>query len=260
MRPPSSKVVLITGASSGIGKACAELLTAEGHTVYGTSRRPSATPPGYRMLEMDVTRDDSVQSAVKAILAESGNIDVVVNNAGYALAGSIEDTTLEEAQQQLDTNFMGTVRVCKAVLPSMRARGSGLIINVSSLGGAVGLPFQGFYSASKFALEGFTESLRQEVAPFGIQATLIQPGDVRTLITDNRIQARQSAPGSAYRACFEAALRIIEKEERAGIAPEQVARLVLELVSHPAVAVRYTVGHLSQRAYTASKSFLPSRM
>jgi NAD(P)-dependent dehydrogenase (short-subunit alcohol dehydrogenase family) len=260
MRPPNCKVVLITGASSGIGKACAELLTAEDHIVYGTSRRPSAVPTEYRMLEMDVTQDGSVQRAVERVLAESGNIDVVVNNAGYALAGSIEDTTLEEAQQQLDTNFMGAVRVCKAVLPSMRAQGSGLIINISSLGGAVGLPFQAFYSASKFALEGFTEGLRQEVAPFGIQATVIQPGDVRTPITDNRIQARQSAPGSAYRARFEAALRIIEKEERAGVAPEQAARLVLKLVNHPSVAVRYTVGHLSQRAYTASKSFLPSRM
>jgi len=260
MRPPNSKVVLVTGASSGIGKACAELLSAEDHIVYGTSRRPSTASTGYRMLEMDVTREDSVQRAVETVLAESGNIDVVVNNAGYALAGSIEDTTIEEAQQQLDTNFMGAVRVCKAVLPSMRARGSGLLIHVSSLGGSVGLPFQGFYSASKFALEGFTESLRQELAPFGIQATVIQPGDVRTPITHNRIQARQSAPGSAYRAHFEAALRIIEQEERAGAAPEQVARLVLKLLNHPAVAVRYSVGHLSQRASTASKAFLPSRL
>jgi NAD(P)-dependent dehydrogenase (short-subunit alcohol dehydrogenase family) len=142
----------------------------------------------------------------------------------------------------------------------MRALGSGLIINISSLGGSVGLPFQGFYSASKFALEGLTESLRQELAPFGIQATVIQPGDVRTPITNNRIQARQSGPGSAYRAHFEAALSVIEKEERAGVAPEQVARRVLDLVNRRSVAVRYTVGHFSQRAYTASKPFLPSRM
>lgn len=254
------RVILITGASSGIGQACAELLSARGHTVYGTRRRPSSAPAGYRMLEMDVTRDDSVQRAVEAVLAEAGHIDVVVNNAGQALAGAVEDTSLEEAQRQFDVNFFGVLRVCKAVLPSMRARGSGLIIQVSSLGGSVGLPFQGLYSASKFALEGLTESLRQELAPFGIQATLVQPGDVRTPITDNRVQARQSGPGSAYRAHFEGVLRIIEREERAGAAPEGVARQVLELVERDSVAVRYTVGHFSQRALAALKAILPSRL
>lgn len=185
-----AKVVLVTGASSGIGQACAELLSARGHTVYGTSRKPPPEPARHRMLELDVTRDDSVQKAVATVLEEQGHLDVVVNNAGYALAGPIEDTSIEEARHQLDTNFFGVLRVCKAVLPSMRARGSGLIVNVSSLGGMVGLPFQGLYSASKFALEGLTESLRQEVAPFGVQVTLLQPGDVRTAITDNRVRAR----------------------------------------------------------------------
>jgi NAD(P)-dependent dehydrogenase (short-subunit alcohol dehydrogenase family) len=259
MPPPGSQVVLITGASSGIGKACAELLSAQGHTVYGTSRRPSSAPGSYRLLEMDVTRDDSVQRTVEAILAEAGHIDVVVNNAGIALAGAIEDTSIEEARYQLDTNFLGVMRVCKAVLPSMRTRGSGLLVMISSLGGSVGLPFQGLYSASKFALEGLTEALRQELAPFGIQATLVQPGDVRTSITDNRIQTRQSGPGSPYRAHYETALRVIEKEERAGVAPEDVARQVLGLVGRPSVAVRYRVGHFSQRVYAASKALLSSR-
>lgn len=254
-----AKVVLITGASSGIGQSCAELLSARGHTVYGTSRRPAPDGRAWRMLELDVTRDESVQQAVETLLAREGRIDVVVNNAGHALAGAIEDTSLEEARHQLDTNFFGVLRVCKAVLPGMRARGSGLIINVSSLGGAVGLPFQGLYSASKFALEGLTESLRQELAPFGIQATLLQPGDVRTRITDNRLRVRQSGPGSAYHAHFETALRIIEKEERAGAPAEAVAQRVLELMDERSVKVRYSVGHFSQRALVAAKVPLPSR-
>jgi NAD(P)-dependent dehydrogenase (short-subunit alcohol dehydrogenase family) len=260
MSGSTGKVVLITGASSGIGRACAELLSARGHTVYGTSRKQAPAPTGYRMLEMDVTRDDSVQRAVSTVLEREGHLDVVVNNAGYALAGAVEDTSLEEAQRQLDTNFFGVLRVCKAVLPSMRARGSGLIVNVSSLGGVVGLPFQGLYSASKFALEGLTESLRQEVAAFGVQVALLQPGDVRTPITENRVRAQRCGPDSAYGSAFEAALRIIEKEERAGAPVERVAQEVLALMERKPVAVRYAVGHLSQRLLTSTKAFLPSRL
>jgi NAD(P)-dependent dehydrogenase (short-subunit alcohol dehydrogenase family) len=131
---------------------------------------------------------------------------------------------------------------------------------VSSLGGVVGLPFQGLYSASKFALEGLTESLRQEVAPFGVRVTLLQPGDVRTPITDNRVRARGCDSSSVYWSVFEAALRIIEKEERAGAPVELVARRVLELMEREPLAVRYSVGHVSQRLLTSTKAFLPSRL
>jgi NAD(P)-dependent dehydrogenase (short-subunit alcohol dehydrogenase family) len=254
-----SRVVLITGASSGIGQACAELLGANGHAVYGTSRRPSPDGEHYKMLEMDVTRDDSVQRGVEAVLAAEGRIDVVVNNAGFVMAGAVEDVSMEEARQQLDTNFFGVLRVCKAVLPSMRARQSGLIVNISSLGGAAGLPFQGLYSASKFALEGLTESLRQEVAPFGIEATLVQPGDVRTRVRENRVKARESGPGSAYREAFMKVLTAVEAEEGEGIAPVAVAQKVLALTEKRGVRVRYTVGHLSQRAALMAKTLLPSR-
>ncbi|MFP2932926.1 SDR family oxidoreductase [Pyxidicoccus sp. 3LG] len=260
MNASQGRVVLITGVSSGIGKACAELLSARGHRVYGTRRQPDATTPqGYQLLELDVTKDDSVQRAVEAVLAREGHIDVVVNNAGSALAGALEDTSVEEARRQLDTNLLGVLRVCKAVLPSMRARKAGLIINISSLGGVVGLPFQSLYSASKFALEGLTESLRQEVAPFGIEATLVQPGDVRTRLTDNRVRAQRSGEGSAYRERFETALRIIESEEQAGVPPEDVARKVLELMEGGAVRVRYSVGKVAQRSAVLAKLLLPSR-
>lgn len=253
------KVVLITGASSGIGQACAELLGAAGHTVYGTSRQRQPDGARHKMLTLDVTDDGSVQRAVESVLAAEGRLDVVVNNAGFVLAGAVEDVSVEEARRQLDTNFFGVLRVCKSVLPSMRARRSGLIINISSLGGAAGLPFQGLYSASKFALEGLTESLRQEVAPFGIEATLVQPGDVRTRVTENRVRAGQAGPDSPYWGAFSTALQTVEAEERAGVPPEEVARTVLALAGRQGVRVRYTVGHLSQRAALVAKTLLPSR-
>ncbi len=260
MAASRGNVVLITGASSGIGKACAELLSTRGYVVYGTSRRPvEAAPPGYPMLELDVTRDDSVQRAVETVLSREGRIDVVVNNAGYALAGAAEDTSIEEARAQLDANLLGALRVCKAVLPSMRARRSGRIIQISSLGGQVGLPFQSLYSASKFALEGFTEALRQEVAEFGIEATLVQPGDVQTRITENRVRVARAGAGSAYQERFEAVLKAIESGERGGMAAEGVAKKVLEVMEGGAPRVRYPVAHLSQRVAVVAKAVLPSR-
>ncbi|QSQ11249.1 SDR family oxidoreductase [Myxococcus landrumensis] len=255
-----SKVVLVTGASSGIGEACAELLAVREHTVYGTSRQPREKPTvGYRMLELDVTRDESVRAAVRTVLEREGRIDVVVNNAGHALAGAVEDTSDEEAWRQLDTNVLGVLRVCRAVLPSMRERRAGRIINIGSLGGVVGLPFQGFYSASKFALEGLTESLRQEVEAFGIQATLVQPGDVRTGLTQSRVRAAASGESSAYRDSFETVLSIIEKEEREGVAAELVARKVAEVMEEEDPRVRYSVGKWMQRVAVVAKPLLPSQ-
>lgn len=187
-------VVFITGASSGIGKICAEHLHAKGYRVYGTSRRASSTPQAvgsdrFRLIAMDVNSEDSVQRAIQTVLVAEGRIDVVLNNAGDGVAGSVEDTSLDEAQRQLDTNFFGVLRVCHAALPIMRRQASGLIVNVSSLGGLVGLPFQGLYSASKFAVEGMTEALRMEVRPFGVRVVLVEPGDFRTGFTEQRRKA-----------------------------------------------------------------------
>ena len=188
-------VVLVTGASSGIGKACAELLFARGCRVYGTSRqapralveaRTSDLAPLLRMIPLDVTSDDSVDAAVGVVLACEGRLDAVVNNAGFGVAGAAELTTIEEAREQFETNFFGTVRVCRAVLPVMRQQGSGRILNISSIAGRIGIPFQAFYSASKFAIEGFSEALRMEVAPFGVKVVLIEPGDFRTGFTAAR--------------------------------------------------------------------------
>ncbi|MBJ6762566.1 SDR family oxidoreductase [Myxococcaceae bacterium JPH2] len=260
MTAPAPRVALITGASSGIGQACATLLAAHGLTVYGTARQAQSAPEGCTLIPMDVTRDDSVKQAVGEVLTREGRIDVVVNNAGYGLAGSIEDTSLDEARLQFETNFFGVMRVCKAVLPTMRQLQAGLIVNISSLGGAIGLPFQGLYSASKFALEGFTEALRQEVRPFGIHAVLIQPGDIQTRITQNRVRAQATGPGSTYQEHFEGALKVIEREEQAGIPPTAVAQQVLRLVTGRSFRVRYRVGRLSQTSSVAAKAILPSGM
>lgn len=262
-RRPEETVVLITGASSGIGKACAEHLARRGYRVFGTSRRapfpPTPPLPGQPvMLQMDVTQDESVRQAVDFIVRETGRLDVVVNNAGFGLAGAVEDTPMEAAKSQLETNFFGVLRVCKAALPVMRAQGEGLIVNVSSLGGIIALPFQALYSASKFAVEGLTEALRLEVRPFGIRVTLIEPGDMRTEFQEHRV--RVTVPGSAYEQYAERTLEIAERDERTGGHPEAVAVLLERILHSPSPAPRYRVGPAFQRLAAVLKGLLPDRL
>jgi NAD(P)-dependent dehydrogenase (short-subunit alcohol dehydrogenase family) len=147
---------------------------------------------------MDVTDDESVQHAIDAILQREGRLDIVVNNAGIAIAGPLELTSIEEAKRQFDVNLFGAFRVCRAVLPSMRRQGSGYIVNVCSIGGLIAIPYQPLYRASKFALEGMTESLRLEVRSFGIRVVIIEPGDTKTEITQNRRMAEASANPQVY--------------------------------------------------------------
>ncbi len=259
----SGKVVLITGASSGIGKACAEHLARKGYQVFGTSRRaphsPEVAPAGPTLLYMDVNDDRSVQEGVDFVLRQAGRLDAVVNNAGFGIAGAVEDTSIEEAKAQLETNFFGTFRVCRAVLPVMRAQGRGTIVNISSLGGVIALPFQGLYSASKFAVEALTEALRMEVRPFGIRVVLVEPGDTRTGFTDHRIRVAASAD-SVYAPFFERALRVVETDERNGAHPEAIARVVERILRHPNPAPRYRVGPFVQRLAAVLKGILPDRL
>src|SRR6185295_4263495 len=152
----AQKVIIITGASSGIGKACADHLKSRDHKVYCASRSTEDQLAAGNV-SLDVDDDDSVRLAVQRVLDDAGRIDVVINAAGFGIVGAVEDTSIEEAKMQFETNFFGVVRVCKAVLPVMRDQRSGLIVNISSIAGLVSLPFQSFYSASKFALEGMTE-------------------------------------------------------------------------------------------------------
>jgi short-subunit dehydrogenase len=255
--PGNQRVVLLTGASSGIGKATSEHLVARGYRVYGTSRRRAPHEANHRWIQMDVTDDRSVTDGVAQVLEAEGRVDVLINNAGMGVAGAVEDTSIEEAAMQMDTNFMGVVRLAKSVLPGMREQRSGLIINMSSIGGLIAVPFQAFYSASKFAVEGFSESLRMEVRDYNINVVLIEPGDHRTGFTESRIRTRASRDGTAYSERFEKALRIMERDEQNGPSPEKVAQLVEKIIRKEHPALRYTVGMLPQRIGVGLKRTLP---
>jgi NAD(P)-dependent dehydrogenase (short-subunit alcohol dehydrogenase family) len=263
MNSSNPKVVLVTGASTGIGKCCAEHLASRGYRVFGTSRKPSlaaASAPAPEMIPMDVDDDVSVTAGVQTVLERAGRIDAVVNNAGWGLMGAVEDTAVEEARAQLETNFFGVLRVCREVLPVMRKQGSGHVVNISSLGGVVGLPFSSMYSASKFALEGMSEALRLEVWRFGIRVVLIEPGDFRSNFTAARRMTKASATSPAYREAVQLALAKQEKEERNGPLPDSIARLVERILRNNSPRVRYSVGMLSQRIVVPCKRFLPQRV
>src|SRR5882757_3289197 len=250
------RVVLVTGASSGIGLACATHLAGRGYRVYGTSRRPGGGQEGgVAMLVADVTDDHSVQQAVAAVLEREGRLDIVVNNAGMGIAGPVENTSIEQAKRQLEVNFFGAFRVCRAVLPALRSQRGGYIVNIGSIGGLIAIPYQAMYSASKFALEGLSESLRMEVRPFGVKVVIIEPGDHKTAITENRTE--MSGGTDAYSQSFQAALARTAHDEQSGPGPEQVARLLYRIVNTRNPRLRYTIGPATQRAVVWLKRFLP---
>src|SRR3984885_12916258 len=258
MEKENRRVVLVTGASSGIGLACATHLAGRGFRVYGTSRRAasaSAHLGNVTMLTADVTDDRSVERAVAAVLEREGRLDIVVNNAGMGIAGPVENTSIEEAKRQLDVNFFGAFRVCRAVLPAMRSQRGGYIVNIGSIGGLVAIPYQAMYSASKFALEGFSESLRMEVRPFGIRVVIIEPGDHKTALTGNR--RVEVMPGSPYGDSFQAALAKTAHDEQNGPGPEQIARLLHRVVNQRNPRLRYTIGPTAQRAAVWLKRLTP---
>ena len=193
-----SKVVFITGASSGIGKSIGEFLHAKGFIVYGTSRNPERiTDSVFPLLALDVRNKESITQAIDIILQKSGRIDVVINNAGVGITGPIEEIPTEEIKNNFETNLFGPIEVMKAALPFMRSQKSGLIINITSIAGYMGLPYRGIYSASKGALELITEALRMEVKSFGIHITNVAPGDFATNIAAGRFHA-PLIKGSAY--------------------------------------------------------------
>ncbi len=250
--PTKRNVVLITGASSGIGAACATHLAQLGYRVYGTSRRPHPEITDYEMLQMDVQDDAAVEAGVRQILEREGRIDVVLNNAGVAYGGSIEDVSLEEAHDQMETNFFGVLRVSRAVLPAMRAQHSGLIINVSSIAGRIATPFQTLYSASKFAVEGLSESLRMEVKAFGIHVVLLEPGDLRTKLTEHRKHAQAALTNPAYQKQYQLTMDKAASDERNGGEPIMAAKTVARIIATPRPKLRYVVGP----AYESGALFL----
>jgi NAD(P)-dependent dehydrogenase (short-subunit alcohol dehydrogenase family) len=211
------------------------------------------------MVALDVTEDTSVLACVAHIIAAEGRLDVLINNAGVGVCGSVEDTAIDEARWQMETNFFGPVRMINAVLPVMRTQGRGRIITVSSLAGLAALPYQPFYSASKFAIEGLNEALRLELGASGIDATTINPGDFKTGFTAARVFTR-SARSGRHAEQLAKTVAIYERDEMNGADPSRVAELALRLVEADRVAVRYAVGRFDQRFGMLLKRWLPATM
>ena len=233
-------VVLVTGASSGIGRATAALLARCGYTVFGTSRRPAAsTLDGFTLIALDVTDDESVARCIETVIARAGRLDALVNNAGATLPGAVEEITVEAARGLFETNFFGAARMIRAALPYLRAsRGS--IINMSSGFGLAGLPFDAYYSASKHALEGLTESLRQEVTPLGVRVSLVEPGYFKSALAG---ASRHAAPGLAvYQPRRDRALALFDLSVNEGGDPVEVAQAVRRLLAKRRPPLRTVVG------------------
>jgi len=255
------KIILITGISSGFGKETARLLAEKGHIVYGTVRKTSEQNSSVNYLTMDLTDIDSIKKAVSEILEKEGRIDVLINNAGMHTGGPIETTSIENIKLQMDTNFMGTVSLTREVLPIMRRNGGGTIINFSSIGGLMGLPFQGYYSAAKFALEGFSEALRMEVSKLNIKVVLINPGDFHTNNSANRRNylAHKGAE-NAYNKQFEISLDQIEKDEAKGWPPVILAKKLVKIVDSKNPHQRYIIASFEQKLAVILKYVLPGKL
>ena len=259
-----NKIVLITGASSGIGRAASIYLASRGFVVYGTSRKvrddEELNKYNINMLKMDVRDDDSVRQAVKEIISREGRIDSVFNNAGTGISGPLEETTLEEYKELFESNYFGMVRIVKEVLPHMRRAGKGLIINSSSIGGVIGLPYQGVYSSTKFAVEGFSEALSKELKPFGIKVVIIEPGDFKTGFTKNRRFSTLIHKNSAYYEDFIKTASVFEYDEVNGCNPELIGKLLFKIINTKNPKLRYPVGYFNQKLSLVLKKILPERI
>ena len=258
----NEKIVLITGSSSGLGRTCANYLSSKGYCVYGTFRsKPvdQSSDSSVHMVQMDVDDTLSVHDAINHIIEKEGHIDVVVTAAGWGISGSIEHVTIDETKKLFETNFYGTLRVLQTILPEMRKKEKGLIINVSSIGGVLGLPFQGTYSATKFAVEGMTEALRMEVKSFGIDVVLVEPGDFKTNFTKNRIK-KHVVKDSVYQTQQITTESVVEHDETHGCEPIQFARLIEKIIKKNNPRLRYRVGTFSQKFAAALKGVVPDRL
>ena len=255
-----SKVVLITGGSSGIGKSVGEFLTQKGFVVYGTSRNPELyLNSQFNLVQLDVSDNNSIEKSIQTVIQESGRLDVLINNAGAGITGPIEEIPDAEIQRNFETNFFGPIRVIKAVLPQMRAQNSGLIINVTSIAGYMGLPYRGVYSASKGALELITEALRMEVKAFGIHITNVAPGDFATNIAAGRYHA-PVVKGSAYEVTYGKSLKEMDNHVDSGSNPNEMATAIFAIIQEENPKIHYKVGAFMQKFSIVLKRILPDKM
>ena len=252
------KNILITGVTSGIGKTVAEHMKFMGHKVIGTSRNPNAFLEGIDIVPLDVTKSESVSNAFSAVLDRLPKLDVLINNAGFGVCGPLEETPIEDAKSQLETNYFGLVQMTNKWLPHFRENNQGLIINISSMAGLMGLPFQGHYSASKYAVEGYTESLRMELKPFNINVCSICPGDFSTSFTANRKYVPNIS--DTYKKRHDRFMKRYSYDELHGANPILVATLIEKLITKKQIRGRYLVGKKSQTIAYSLKRFLGSHI
>ncbi|MEO1290123.1 MAG: SDR family NAD(P)-dependent oxidoreductase [Chloroflexota bacterium] len=253
----NKQVILVTGASSGIGLAIARQLASDGHQVFGTSRSPKQNhSEPFTFVQLDVTDVESVQSSIQSVIDRANHIDVLVNNAGYDLYGEAESTTFDEMFKQVDTNFFGGVRMMQAIMPIMREQKHGKIINISSIGEHIALPFNSAYSASKFALEGYTESMRYELLQYNIYTSLVIASGVRTDTLDHSIQniADTASPYATQRQAMIAQMR--ELSSTSALLPQDIAKTISKIVRTKSPRLRYTVGQQATMLKSL-KSLLP---
>lgn len=258
MKTPAP-VVLITGAATGFGAAIATRLHAQGYRVFGTSRRATGDESPLPLLPLDLRDPAAITQCVATVLAQAGRLDVLINNAGIGYTGPLELTSEAELQDQWDTNYFGAVRLTQAVLPQMRSQGSGRIINISSLGGMMGLPYHSHYAPAKFALEGYSETLSMEVRPLGIWVSLIQPGDFNTGFArrGKRVAGTEAVPAYATRLARCEPL-FIQDEDR-GLAPAALARLVSRILQARQPRLRYRIASPVQALAAWLHGILPGR-
>ena len=240
-------VVLITGASSGIGRAVASLFAANGFQVFGTSRNPHRTEPiaGVELIALDVTDAASVTAAVATVVERAGRIDIVVNNAGFGVLGAAEESSTAQAQDLFDTNFFGLVRVTREVLPYLRAQGSGRIVNVGSVLGFLPAPYAALYAASKHAVEGYSESLDHETRDFGVRVTVVEPGYTSTSFEANATDV--DSPIGNYAPVREHVKKVLVQSVQAGDDPAVVAQVVWKAATSRTPKLRYPAGPMARR-------------
>jgi len=255
-----SKVVLITGGSSGIGKSVGEFLSEKGFIVYGTSRSPEKYKQSkFPILALDVKDEATISETVNTIIDKEGQLDVVINNAGAGITGPIEETPNAEIKNNFDTNFFGPINVIKAVLPLMRKQHAGLIINITSIAGYMGLPYRGVYSASKGALELLTEAFRMEIKDFNIKMTNIAPGDFATNIAAGRYHA-PLLDDSPYKKPYGDTLDLMNTHVDNGSDPDMMAKSVYRIINTPNPKGHYKVGEFMQKFSIVLKRILPDKV
>lgn len=255
-----SKVVLITGGSSGIGKSVGEFLTEKGYTVYGTSRNPNKyTSSIFKIIALDVTKTETIATAINTVIEAEGRVDVLINNAGVGITGPIEEIPEAEIKANFETNFFGPINVIKAVLPQMRKQHAGLIINITSIAGYMGLPYRGIYSASKGALEIITEAFRMEIKDFNIEMTNVAPGDFATNIASGRFHA-PIQENSPYQKPYGNTLKLMDAHVDEGKDPLLMAKAVYKIINTKKPKGHYKVGEFMQKFSIVLKRILPDKV